>query len=226
MGAPVRCRSRWRAVLLRCPARQRMSGAAPPPHSKAHLGGFSRCRHPLGGGGLRGRGIRLRRPRLDRVGGAAAGAGAAAEALLVVVDDGAVDGDALRYLDGAVRLVTHEPAQRRAELAAAAAVRRVQQLVDVEEVAALGGAAGAVPGAGAAADAELFVADDLAADAAVLCREPPGTRLRISRPRWVSGIRQPPSSRPRSSEALARTRRRLPGRRAGLRTGAVAAGRR
>ena len=144
------------------------AGALAEEHQWARGSAAVRGRHALTPSARTGRcrrGVGLRRPCLDRVGGAAPGAGAAAEALLVVVHDGAVHGDSLRHLDGSVGLVPHQAAQGGAELAAAAALRRVQELVHVEEVAALGGAGRAVPGAGAAADAELFVADDLAADA-------------------------------------------------------------
>ena len=69
---------------------------------------------------------------------------------------------------------------------------------------------GAVGGALAAAHAELLVADDLAARRrSVLCREPPGTRSRISRPRLVSGIRRPPSASAASQGAAPALRRPL-----------------
>src|SRR5450756_2455193 len=133
--------------------------------SCAHLLGGRRACGGRVGRGRAWRGVRLRRPRLDRLGRAAAGAGAAAQALLVVVDDRAVHGDPFRHLHGAVGLMAHEAPERAAEGASAAVRRRVQQLVHVEEVTALGGARRAVGGALAAAHAELLVAQDLAADA-------------------------------------------------------------
>ena len=107
---------------------------------------------------------RLRRQRLDGVGRAVARAGAAAEALLGVVDDGAKDGDPLGHLDLGRGGVARQAPQRGAERATPRPLGGVEELVHVEGRAALAGPGGAVLGAGAAADAEFLVAHDLAAD--------------------------------------------------------------
>src|SRR5665647_2998770 len=106
-----------------------------------------------------------RRQGVDGFHGAVAHAGAAAQALVIVVGDGAIHGDVRRDLYRAVRRVLHEAAQGAAELPAPAFGRGVQQLVHVKGLAALAGAGWAVGGALAAADAELFVTHDLAAHA-------------------------------------------------------------
>ena len=138
-----------------------------------------------------------RRPRLDGPRRAAAGAGATAQALLVVVEDGAVHGDPLRHLHRAVGLVAHELSQGR---------RRARR----------GGCRRARPAAGARRRRHC-ARTRRSGSSSRRCRSPRraprGARSRnrrrscsatsrrargsrISRPRRVSGIRRPPSRRP------------------------------